>query len=227
MALASSSSIQAPPPRRRRSATTCPGVNPAVQHGLQRREPLQRGIPQPLVARHRGASTGGLTLLSEHGRLDRADLAVEPALGPRLLGLLLRLKTELVDVLAGDSALLGDPLGGARTGWACRCPTSPPGSLPGRGRRWRRGRAAHRLDAAGDAESIAPVAISPAMRWLACWPLLHWQSTVVVLTSCGKPAVSHDTRVMSLDCSANCVTQPQMSCSTSPASIPAFSTSAF
>ena len=56
--------------------------------------------------------TGRLLVLVEHRCLDRADLAVEPALGPGLLGLSLRLEPELVDVLAGDAAPLGDPLGG-------------------------------------------------------------------------------------------------------------------
>ena len=41
------------------------------------------------------------------------------------------------------------------------------------------------------------------------------------------PATSQPTRVMLLDCSPNCVTQPPMICSTSPASMPAFSTRAF
>ncbi len=49
--------------------------------------------------------------------------------------------------------------------------------------------------------SIAPMAISPAIRWLACWPLPHWQSTVVAPTCSGKPAVSQAVRVMLLDCS--------------------------
>ncbi len=30
--------------------------------------------------------------------------------------------------------------------------------------------------------SMAPVAIKPAIRWLACCPLPHWQSTVVAPT---------------------------------------------
>ena len=75
--------------------------------------------------------------------------------------------------------------------------------------------------------SIAPAAIRPAIRWLACCPLPHWQSTVVAPTCSGRPAVSHAVRLMLLDCSPYCVTQPPMSCSTSPASMPAFSTTAF
>ncbi|COV68046.1 Uncharacterised protein [Mycobacterium tuberculosis] len=65
--------------------------------------------------------------------------------------------------------------------------------------------------------SMAPAAINPAIRWLACWPLPHWQSTVVAPTCSGKPAVSQATRLMLLDCSPNWVTQPPMTCSTSPA----------
>ena len=86
---------------------------------------------------------------------------------------------------------------------------------------------AHRLDATGDADVDGAGAISPAMRWLACCPLPHWQSTVVAPTCSGKPAVSHATRLMLLDCSPYWVTQPPMTCSTSPASMPALSTSAF
>ena len=75
--------------------------------------------------------------------------------------------------------------------------------------------------------SMAPAAIRPATRPLACWPLPHWQSTVMAPTCSGSPATSQLTRVMLLDCSPYWVTQPPMTCSTSPASIPAFSTSAF
>ncbi len=75
--------------------------------------------------------------------------------------------------------------------------------------------------------SMAPEAISPAIRWLACCALPHWQSMVVAPTCSGRPAVSQATRVMLLDCSPYCVTQPPMACSTSAASMPARSTTAF
>ena len=39
--------------------------------------------------------------------------------------------------------------------------------------------------------SMAPAAIRPAIRWLACCPLPHWQSTVVAPTCSGRPATSH------------------------------------
>src|SRR6476659_2866399 len=50
---------------------------------------------------------------------------------------------------------------------------------------------------------------------------------VMAPTCSGSPATSQLTRVMLLDCSPNCVTQPPTICSTSPASMPAFSTNAF
>ncbi len=49
--------------------------------------------------------------------------------------------------------------------------------------------------------SMAPVAIRPATRWLACWALPHWQSMVVAPTCSGSPAVSQPTLVMLFDCS--------------------------
>ena len=93
-----------------------------------------------------------LLLLVEHRRLDRADLTVEPALGPGLLGLALRLEAPLVDVLAGDAAALGDPLGGGELVGQVDVPRRRPqhravgpcvGAEPDH---------AHRLDAAGDAD---------------------------------------------------------------------------
>ena len=89
------------------------GVDAALEHRLQRGQALERGVAQTLVAGDdvRVSPVGCLSLV-EHRRLDAADLAVEAALGPRLLGLALRVEAELVDVLAGDAAPLGDPLGG-------------------------------------------------------------------------------------------------------------------
>ena len=84
---------------------------PPSMHRLQRREAFLGGVAQTLVAGHEGALGRRLLLLVEHRRLDGADLAVEPALGPGLLGSGLRLEAPLVDVVAGDSAALGDPLG--------------------------------------------------------------------------------------------------------------------
>ncbi len=36
--------------------------------------------------------------------------------------------------------------------------------------------------------SMAPAAIRPAIRWLACCPLPHWQSMVVAPACSGKPS---------------------------------------
>ncbi len=38
--------------------------------------------------------------------------------------------------------------------------------------------------------SMAPVAMRPATRWLACCALPHWQSTLVAPTCSGSPAIS-------------------------------------
>ena len=54
---------------------------------------------------------GGLSVLADVGRVDRDDLALEPALGPRPLRAHLRLEAELVGVGAGDAPLVGDALG--------------------------------------------------------------------------------------------------------------------
>ena len=62
--------------------------------------------------------------------------------------------------------------------------------------------------------SMAPVAISPAIRWLACCAEPHWQSMVVAPVCHGRPAASQAVRVTLLDCAPAWVTQPPMACST-------------
>ena len=107
---------------------------------------------RPWSRRDESALGGRLLVLIENRRLDRADLAVEPALGPRLLGLALRVEAELVDVLAGDAAALGDPLGGGELVGQVDVPRLRPDDAavgPGVGAE---ADAAHRLDAAGDAD---------------------------------------------------------------------------
>ena len=69
------------------------------------RRPWSREIELRLARR--------LAVVAEHRRLDRRDLALEAALVPRLLRLALRVEAPLVEVLAGDAALVGDALGGA------------------------------------------------------------------------------------------------------------------
>src|SRR5581483_9277092 len=54
--------------------------------------------------------SGRLPFLVDHGRRDRNDLAVEAALGPGAVRLLLALKPEAIGVLARDAVLLRDAL---------------------------------------------------------------------------------------------------------------------
>ncbi len=95
---------------------------------------------------------GRLLVLVEHRRLDAADLAVEAALGPGLLGLALRVEAELVDVLAGDAAALGDPLGGGELVGQVDVPRRGPQDAAIGAGVGAQADAAHRLDAAGDAD---------------------------------------------------------------------------
>src|SRR3984885_851410 len=57
-----------------------------------------------------------------------------------------------------------------------------------------------------------------------CWLDPHWRSTVTPGTLSGQPAVNSAVRPMSRACSPACITHPQMTSSTSPGSMPAFST---
>ena len=128
------------------------GVDSALQHRLQRSEPLQRGVAQALVAGDECALGRRLLVLVEHRRGDAADLPVEPALGPRLLGLLLRGEAERVDVLAGDAAALGDPLRGGELVGQVDVPRRGPQDAAIRSGVGAEPDAAHRLDAARDAD---------------------------------------------------------------------------
>jgi hypothetical protein len=71
---------------------------------------------------------------------------------------------------------------------------------------------------------MAPVAIKPATRWLACCAEPHWQSTVMAPVCHGRPPCSQAVRVTLLDCSPAWVTQPPMTCSTKLGSMPQRST---
>jgi hypothetical protein len=73
--------------------------------------------------------------------------------------------------------------------------------------------------------SMAPAAMSPATKWLACCDDPHWQSTVVHATSYGRPDDSQAFRVMFEPCSPACVTHPPTTCSISSGSTPARLTS--
>ena len=78
---------------------------------LQLRERLERRLAQAFVAGDVMRRAGRLAVLVDVGRVDRHDLALEAALGPRPLRALLRLEAELVAVGAGDAPLVGDALG--------------------------------------------------------------------------------------------------------------------
>ncbi len=62
--------------------------------------------------------------------------------------------------------------------------------------------------------SIAPAAMSPAMRCTACWAEPHWASRVWHPAWTGIPALSQAVLVTFPACSPACVTQPPASCST-------------
>ena len=114
--------------------------------------PSSTGFRAALVARDDVQLARRLLLLIEHRRLDRADLPVEPALGPGLLGLLLGGQAERVDVLAGDAAALGDPLGGLELVGHVDIPGLRADRSAVRTRVRAQPDAAHRLDAARDAD---------------------------------------------------------------------------
>ena len=84
---------------------TC-GVQTTVENRLQLRERLERGLPQPLIARHLGGSTA-----VGAGRLHRDDRPVEAAFRPRLRCALLRAQTERVEILTRESTPTGDSVG--------------------------------------------------------------------------------------------------------------------
>ena len=69
--------------------------------------------------------------------------------------------------------------------------------------------------------SWTPAAISAAPKLTACWAEPHWRSTVVAGVSTGSPACSHALRVTLNICSPYCCTQPPITSSTAPGSIPA------
>jgi hypothetical protein len=89
-----------------------PAVWIAARHDrLERRELLERGLAQALVALHDARLAGRLALGVEHGCADRHDLAIEASLAPGAIGVLLAEETEAIGVLTRDPVLLGDALG--------------------------------------------------------------------------------------------------------------------
>src|SRR6201992_513973 len=132
------------------------GVDPALEDRLELAQALQRGVPQSLVLGHDVPVTGRLLVLVEHRGLDAADLAVEAALGPGLLGLALRVEPELVDLLAGDAAALGDPLGGGELIGQVDVPRGRTQDAAIRTGVGAQTDPAHRLDATRDADVDGP-----------------------------------------------------------------------
>ena len=71
------------------------------------------------------------------------------------------------------------------------------------------------------ATSWTPAAMSAAAKFTACCAEPHWRSIVVAGVSIGSPACSHALRPMLYDCSPYCWTQPVITSSTCPGSMPA------
>ena len=108
-------------------------MDAALDHGLELRERLQRGLADALILVDALRAAGGLAVVAEHGRVDRQDLALEAALVARARGLLLRGEAEAVDLLARDAAVLRDPLGRAELiGRRVPGPVGGHGRSPGR-----------------------------------------------------------------------------------------------
>ena len=129
------------------------GVDTVVAcHRLQRRQLLERGLAQALVAVDHVGLAGGLALVVEHGRGDRHDLALVAALAPGPARPLLGLQAEGVALVATDAPLVGDALGRLELRCGLVLGEVGLGERPaGAGLDARPERdAAHRLDAAGD-----------------------------------------------------------------------------
>ena len=121
------------------------------QDRLQTGKALASGLARPLVLRDR-CPLARRTVGADHRRLERDDLALEPALGDRDRGLALRLEPEPVDVVTSDLVLLGDALSGTElVGHVPREVLGPraPGPVEGIGAE---SDPTHRLDPAPDAD---------------------------------------------------------------------------
>ena len=80
-------------------------MDPTVDDRLQLGQAFQRRVTQALIP-----IDDDVFALSVR-RFDRHDFAIEAAVRPRLCRFLLRCKSERVDVVARDAAILGDALG--------------------------------------------------------------------------------------------------------------------
>src|SRR5690606_14331679 len=114
-------------------------------------EPLEGGLPQPLVRVDDPGPAGRVPLVVEHGGRDRGNLALEPALVDGGACLVLGGEPEGVEVGAGQAAVVGDPVRGLELVGQVDGPGRRSGGAGARGDVRAETDAAHRLDAAGDA----------------------------------------------------------------------------
>jgi hypothetical protein len=142
-------------------------VDAVLEHGPSDARPSSV-VSRSLVA-VTGARSTSLLVLVEHRRLDRAELRSKTALGPRLLGLALRVEPNW-SISSRVCAPLGDPL--AAVNWSGRSMShDAPQDAAIRTGVGAETDAAHRLDAARDPDVDGARAVSPAIKPLACWPL--------------------------------------------------------
>ena len=133
---------------------------------------------------------GGRAVVGEGRRVDRYDLTLEAAFGPRLLGAFLRQQTEAVAVVAGDAPLVGDALGalelrGQLVVLHVRLRGRPAEVAADRGARAEPATST-RLRTTS-ATSTTPDFTSAAARFVACCDEPHCESTVVRRDAEGKP----------------------------------------
>ena len=98
----------------------------------------------------------GLFVFVDHRGLECGDFAVEAVLVPGPLGLLLRDQAEVVEVGAGDTAALGDPLGRSELIGHVQIPRLGPDLGAVRSGIRAQADPAHRLDSAGDTDIDRP-----------------------------------------------------------------------
>ena len=148
--------------------------------GLSVGQLLERGLAQALVAVDAVGRAGGLAVLVDVGRVDRDDLRVEAALGPRARRpAAATARPKRVAVVAGDAPLVGDALGALELrGQLVAARSTTSGSARpklGLAHAGADRHAAHRLDAARRRRRRRrPRATSDAARLVACCDEPHW-----------------------------------------------------
>ena len=128
----------------------------ALHDRLELAQPFQGGLARSLVPGDQVPFAGGLFEFVEHRRLDRGDLAVEAVFVPGPLGAHLRLQPEGVEVCPGEAAAFGDPLGRLELVGHIDVPGCGADDRPVRSGVGAEAHAAHRFDAAGDADVDGP-----------------------------------------------------------------------